>query len=143
MPQSARLRVTRPLGRVREREKLNLRSVRQPQVQLMRVAFGSEHFRDNLQPQNLRVETLRPGVVGTNDGDMMRPQNLHEFPPTPAIPSWFDWRYCDRALPCLPFQNGQKGQSSPIGKSSPSSCGQPMLRSVATTDRTWCLWRNS
>src|SRR5262249_28056564 len=30
-------------------------------------------------------------------------------------------------LPCCPLQNGQKGQSSPCGKSSPSSCGQPML----------------
>src|SRR5262245_20912516 len=43
-------------------------------------------------------------------------------------------------LPCLPFQNGQKGQSSPWGKSSPSSCGQPMLPSVTATDLTPC-WR--
>ena len=29
------------------------------------------------------------------------------------------------AVPCLPRQKGQKGQSSPVGKSMPSSCGQP------------------
>ena len=42
-------------------------------------------------------------------------------------------------LPCLPFQNGQNGQSSPRGKSWPSSCGQPMLLSVVTTDLTPCF----
>src|SRR5215472_6402458 len=45
-----------------------------------------------------------------------------------------------RLLPCLPFQNGQKGQSSPCGKSSPSSCGQPMLPPVIATCLTPC-WR--
>src|SRR5262249_22234793 len=43
-------------------------------------------------------------------------------------------------FPCFPFQNGQKGQSSPCGKSSPSSCGQPMLPSVIATCLTPC-WR--
>src|SRR5262249_56634515 len=43
-------------------------------------------------------------------------------------------------LPCFPLQNGQNGQSSPWGKSSPSSCGQPMLPSVMATDLTPC-WR--
>src|SRR5262249_6925449 len=45
-----------------------------------------------------------------------------------------------RLLPCVPFQNGQKGQSSPWGKSSPSSCGQPRLPSVIATCLTPC-WR--
>src|SRR5262249_52489705 len=45
-----------------------------------------------------------------------------------------------RLLPCLLFQNGQKGQSSPCGKSSLSSCGQPMLLSVIATCLTPC-WR--
>ena len=46
-----------------------------------------------------------------------------------------------RLLPCFPFQNGQKGQSSPCGKSSPSSCGQPMFPSVIATDLTPCCWK--
>src|SRR5262249_23911296 len=52
------------------------------------------------------------------------------------------WPSCQsfRLLPCLPFQNGQKGQSSPCGKSSPSSCGQPMLPWLIATDLTPC-WR--
>src|SRR5262249_35575716 len=41
-----------------------------------------------------------------------------------------------RLLPCFPFQNGQKGQSSPCGKSSPSSCGQPMFPWLIATDLT-------
>ncbi len=41
-------------------------------------------------------------------------------------------------LPCFPFQNGQKGQSSPCGKSSPSSGGQPMLPWLIATDLTPC-----
>src|SRR5262249_53075003 len=45
-----------------------------------------------------------------------------------------------RLLPCFPFQNGQKGQASPCGKSSPSSCGQPRLPSVIATCLTPC-WR--
>lgn len=46
-------------------------------------------------------------------------------------------------LPCLPAQNGQNGQSSPTGKSGPSSCGQPIFRSVAATDFTRCRPMNS
>ena len=42
-------------------------------------------------------------------------------------------------LPCFPFQ---KGQSSPSGKSSPSSCGQPILPELAATDLTPCIWEN-
>src|SRR5262249_43435408 len=45
-----------------------------------------------------------------------------------------------RLLPCFPFQNGQKGQSSPIGKSSPSSCGHPMFPWLIATCWTPC-WR--
>src|ERR1022692_1090073 len=51
--------------------------------------------------------------------------------------------YSFRLLPCLPFQNGQNGQSSPCGKSSPSSCGHPILRSVATTELTPYFLKNS
>src|SRR5262249_13010680 len=49
-------------------------------------------------------------------------------------------RHSLRLLPCLPFQNGQKGQSSPWGKSSPSSCGQPMFPWLIATDLT-PYWR--
>jgi hypothetical protein len=40
-----------------------------------------------------------------------------------------------RPLPGLPFQNGQKGQSSPCGKSRPSSWGQPRLPCVRPAKR--------
>src|SRR5271166_1216019 len=43
-------------------------------------------------------------------------------------------------LPCFPLQNGQNGQSSPRGKSGPSSCGQPMLPWLIATCLTPC-WR--
>src|SRR5262249_14412831 len=46
-------------------------------------------------------------------------------------------------LPCFPFQNGQNGQSSPCGKSSPSSCGQPMLPLLMATDFTPCRRKKS
>src|SRR5450755_3442883 len=46
-------------------------------------------------------------------------------------------------LPCFPFQKGQNGQSSPTGKSSPSSCGQPMFPSLIATDLTPCSLKNS
>src|SRR5262249_40568849 len=46
-------------------------------------------------------------------------------------------------LPCFPFQNGQKGQSSPWGKSLPSSCGQPMFPWLIATDLTPCWRKNS
>src|SRR5262245_44466931 len=42
--------------------------------------------------------------------------------------------------PCLPFQNGQKGQSSPCGKSSPCSCGQPRFPWLSASCLTPC-WR--
>src|SRR5271157_2276337 len=48
-----------------------------------------------------------------------------------------------RLLPCFPAQKGQNGQSSPTGKSSPSSCGQPMLPSLIATDVTPCSLKNS
>src|SRR5205807_8544898 len=43
-------------------------------------------------------------------------------------------------LPCFPFQNGQNGQSSPWGKSGPSSCGQPIFPWLIATCLTAC-WR--
>ena len=46
-------------------------------------------------------------------------------------------------LPCLPLQNGQKGQSPPWGKSSPYSCGQPRLPSVIATCLTPCRRKKS
>src|SRR5262249_60728143 len=46
-------------------------------------------------------------------------------------------------LPCFPFQNGQNGQSSPCGKSRPSSCGQPKLPSLIATDLTPCRRKKS
>src|SRR5262245_37797580 len=48
-----------------------------------------------------------------------------------------------RLLPCLPAQNGQKGQSVPSRKSSPSSCGHPMFPSLTATDLTPCPAKNS
>src|SRR5262249_42042863 len=48
-----------------------------------------------------------------------------------------------RLLPCLPCQNGQKGQSSPCGKSSPSSCGQPTFPWLSATDLTPCRRKKS
>src|SRR5262249_19217364 len=48
-----------------------------------------------------------------------------------------------RFLPCFPRQDGQKGQSSPWGKSSPSSCGQPRLPSVIATCLTPCRRKKS
>src|SRR5215471_15653639 len=48
-----------------------------------------------------------------------------------------------RLLPCLPFQNGQKGQSSPCGKPSPSSCGQPRFPWLTATCLTPCCWKKS
>src|SRR5207247_4566630 len=65
--------------------------------------------------------------------------------PRASVPAVADFRRLDqslRAVPCLPFQKGQNGQSSPVGKSSPSSWGQPMLPSVATTDLTPCFATN-
>ena len=65
--------------------------------------------------------------------DLGRPLRLrHDTPP-----------HSRRLLPCLPFQKGQNGQSSPTGKSSPSSCGQPMFPSAIATDRTPCCPKNS
>lgn len=52
-------------------------------------------------------------------------------------------RHSTAPLPCFPFQYGQKGQSPPTGKSSPSSCGHPMFPSLATTDFTSCREKNS
>src|SRR3954454_20830182 len=48
-----------------------------------------------------------------------------------------------RLLPCFPAQNGQKGQSVPTRKSSPSSCGHPMFPSLTATDLTPCPAKNS
>src|SRR5208337_4769681 len=66
----------------------------------------------------------------------IRPEVLTQRP-TPYVPE------SQRLLPCFPAQNGQKAQSSPSGKSSPSSWGQPMFPSLAATDLTPCLSKNS
>ena len=46
------------------------------------------------------------------------------------------WHQNHGLLSCVPAQNGQNGQSSPNGKSLPSSCGQLTFRSLMENDLT-------
>src|SRR4051794_13729265 len=85
------------------------------QVQLL-VAFLHRLFPS--PPSSIRLTRMTP------KDDPYHPQSL-------------------RLLPCFPAQNGQKGQSSPSRKSSPSSWGQPILPSLMAIDLTPCFSKNS
>src|SRR5262245_48243601 len=89
------------------------------------------------------VPVLGPAFRGASNGvDPPPALGLLTFPDVPCAvqAGGCHARQSLRLLPCLPFQNGQKGQSSPWGKSSPSSCGQPMFPWLSATDLT-PYWR--
>lgn len=72
--QPARLRLSSPLRWCGKAEQLELRSIGQREVELVRIAISTVSLGDDTQPQGLRVERAGTGVFRYDDRDMVNPQ---------------------------------------------------------------------
>jgi hypothetical protein len=75
--QAARLGIAEAPGWVREGEELDLCAIGNPQIQLEGVSLPPMDFRDDLQLQDLGVESLGSLIVRADDSDVMRSQGSH------------------------------------------------------------------
>ena len=91
MPQATSFRIRRARRRIGKGEQFQLRSIRQGQIELVRIAMLAEMLGQHAQAERFRVEPFGDGVICANDCNVV--DALEHQCPLPSIRS--------SSMPCL------------------------------------------